>query len=520
MTAAARPRPVLVSLVAVQLAAAASFAAPSGPGLVPWPAAMQLEGPALELGPGSRIVAADAALAPLAAVLAGEIRLATGLQLATAEGQPVAGDIGLALDAALKAEHYRLKVSDRAVVRGGDYGGVAWGTVSLLQALSAKDGKAVLPGMGVEDRPARPYRGVMIDVARRRNTISELKRCVVLCRFYKIRYLHLHLSDDHAWTFPSTAFPKLGLSNNGYQGPAPEVYDLEELKGLARFADERGVTIVPEIDVPGHTDALRIGYPDWFDADQGPAHMGILNMANEKAYEGLDKLIGEILAVFSSSPYFHFGADEPRLDNEPGSRHYEPYLKQHGLKDAHELYLHFIARMDAIVKKHGRRSMIWADFGGAETDKAKVPTDVVCMAWQNGSNAGDVLSKKGYEVVNATWNPLYVVNKTLSAPEIANPAGRRQDREAVYGWNLFKFDTCTVEPTPKVIGAQVCAWEEGGEVQVPALRGRVSAMSERVWNPDAGRSFEDFASRAEAGDPLLDKLVEPYPLSVPARQVN
>ena len=510
--------PIRLTFASLLVAAGLSFIPAShtdaadadGPALIPSPKSVKSEKGTMALTAKSRIVAADKKFLPLAKVLADEIKLTTGLAVTAAEGKAGPGDILLQLVNGTQAEVYTLKVADRATISGTDYTGVAWGTITLLQLLTVKDGKVSLPRVSIEDQPANEYRGVMIDVARRLNTIAELKQCVVMCRLYKIRYMHIHLTDDHAWTFPSTKFPKLGSSNNGYNGPAPQVYKLEELKDLVRFADDRGVTLIPEMDVPGHTDALRIPYPEIFDADEGPAHMGIMNMASEKAYEGLDVLVGEMLDVFKSSPYFHFGVDEPRLDRCEVAKSYKPYLEKHKLKDSRELYLHFIVRMDKIVKKHGRRSLIWADFGGSSTEDIVVPKDVTAIAWANGSGAGPELAKQGYSVINATWNPLYVVNQTKDTVDKVEDADGKHRPETIYKWNKFQFDSTTIDPTPKVIGGQICAWEEGGEIQVPALRSRVPALSERIWSPDAGKTFEDFARRYEAINPLLDKLIKPY----------
>lgn len=502
------PRMVLIFCC---LAGTGPAVAADGPAIVPAPARAQAGEGFLTLTDKCRVVAADGTFVAPARVLAEEIKLATGLAVGTAGDAGGRGDIVLQQDKGLKAEAYTLKITtDRAVITAGNCRGIACGSASLLQILTSAGGKAALPCLSIDDRPAAEYRGLMIDVARRLNTIDELKQCVVLCRLYKINYLHLHLTDDHAWTFPSTRFPKLGSSNNGYDGPAPQVYKLEDLRELVSFADDRGVTLIPEVDVPGHTDALRIPYPEVFDANEGPAHMGILNMASEKAYDGLDTLIGEILGVFKSSPYFHFGADEPRLDRCEVAKSYKPYLEKHNLKDSHELYLHFIVQMDKIVKKHGRRSMIWADFGGSSTKDIVVPRDVVAIAWQNGSGAGPELAKQGYSVINATWNPLYVVNQTTGTVDKVEDADGKHRPETIYKWNMFQFDNTKIEPTPKVIGAQICAWEEGGEVQVAALRSRIPALSERTWNPGAGRSFEDFSRRYQAVNPLLDKLIAPF----------
>jgi hexosaminidase len=475
--------------------------------LVPWPRSVEMGKGELSLGAGTRIVAADAQLKPLAAVLAGEIEQLGGRAL-TVAGTARAGDIELRLDASLKGEAYAVSVTDSVVLRGGTYQALAYASATFLQAVKVDAGKKlILPRVTIEDQPAAPYRGLMIDVARRNNSIPALRQCVVLCRLYKIRYLHLHLTDDQSWTFPSKAYPKLGSSNQGYEGPASKVYSRQDLLDLVRFADERGVTLVPEIDVPGHTDALRIPYPETFDANDGPAHMGVLDMANPKAYEGLATLIGEMCEVFKSSPYFHIGADEPRLDRCSVSPQFKPFLEKHGLKDEYDLYCYFIGEMAKIVRKNGRQPLAWGDFPPGGTERAKIPNDIIALCWRNGSDAARGYTAQGYEVVNATWNPLYVVNATLK-----NLDPQDKGPETIYGWNLFQFDQFKLEPTPKVLGAQICAWEEGGEVQTPALRKRVPAMSERVWSPEAGKSWQDFSARLAPTDERLSRLVAGFPV--------
>ena len=367
---------LFLSLLVLSLVTTMATSAEStkGPNIVPWPQEVKLGEGTMILTSSSRIVAAEK-LEPLAKVLSEEIFLLTGERLTTATDKSKSGDISLELDAELKGEAYTLVVDDNVVVRGGNYGAVALGTVTLLQSISTESDRITLPKMTIQDEPEKDYRGLMIDVARRYNSIDELKQCVVMSRLYKIRYLHIHLTDDHAWTFPSKAFPKLGSSNRGFRGPVPKVYKLDDLKDLVRFADERGVTFIPELDMPGHTDTLRIPYPELFDADDGPAHMGLVNMANEKAYTGLDTLIGEMLEVFQSSPYFHIGADEARLDRCKVASHYEPFLKKHKLEDEYDLYIYFIARMNGIVKKHGRQMIVWGDFHGTGSKNVKVPND-------------------------------------------------------------------------------------------------------------------------------------------------
>lgn len=489
----------------------------SAPAFVPWPKDVRLTGQELALGDDTRIVTMDRELYELAGLLSDELFALTGRRFKYGQGSPGEHDIGLALAPGKtqkgQAEAYRIRVSDRVLIAGNDYSSVAMGTVTLLQALTREDGQVSIPCMEISDAPDTWYRGVMLDLARRYNSVEDIRQSIILCRLYKIRYMHLHLTDDHAWTFPSTTYPKLGSSNRGFRGRAPEVYDLDELKELVEFADTRGVILIPELDVPAHTDGLRIPYPEVFDAaDGGPARMGIVNMANEAAYDGLDVLIGEMVEVFHTSPFFHIGADEADSGRARNAPHYEPYMKKHGLANPHELYLHFLVRMDQIVKKHGKQTMVWGgDFNVSGDDKVTLPKDVIMMSWRNnGGGSAQGYLDHGYSTINATWRPLYIVNQTKDTIRVVEDARDKHRPETIYGWHLLAFNTTIMEPSDRIIGAQICAWEQGGEAQIPSLRSRLSAMSERVWTVDGLRTWDDFSSRYVKTDKLLDKLIFPF----------
>ena len=177
----------------------------STPALVPWPQKIQVANSSISLGSQNWIVAHHEKLRPLAEVLAVEISLTTGLKLPVKVGEASPGDIFLALNSALKNEAHTFVVTDRAVIQGGNYGAVALGTTTLLQSIQIRDGKVFLPVMSVEDQPQTEYRGLFVDVARQYHSLSNLRQMVLLCRLYKIRYLHLHLTDDQSVMFPSQA---------------------------------------------------------------------------------------------------------------------------------------------------------------------------------------------------------------------------------------------------------------------------------------------------------------------------
>ena len=244
-------------------AAGAEPAAPALP-LVPWPKELILSGGEMELTAKSAIcVPLDPKLEPLARVLQREIRLVTGLSLNIAKDRFSPGDIDLELRNPSEATAYTLTVDGAAMVEAGNDVALSEGTVTLLQALRVRDGKVFLPRMTVKDSPDFPYRALMIDLGRKFHSIDGIKQVVELCRLYKLRYLHLHLSDDQLFMFPSTAFPSLGKGNREFArfDPASTTahippYTLAELKDLEDFARARSIAIIPEIDMPGHSSRL------------------------------------------------------------------------------------------------------------------------------------------------------------------------------------------------------------------------------------------------------------------------
>jgi hexosaminidase len=497
----------LLCLAAVTASAAEAVKDSALP-LVPWPKSLGSAGvppatggrdgraPAdgtLVLGSASRIVYQEAALAPLAEVLRGEIRMSTAVDLKTARGTAGAGDIELTRDPQLQGEAYALAVSDRAVVRGGNYRAVAWGTVTLLQALApAGGGKLRLPKMTVADAPASAYRGVLIDVARQWHPVETMRPLVDLCRLYKINYMQLHLNDQQSTVFPFKAFPELASATKGQR----RTWTREEVLALVKYADDRGVTLVPEIEGPGHhAGNLRSLW--------GRKGSSCLDMGNEKTYEGLETVVRELCEVFASSPYIHIGADECSLGGIGESEEEKAFMAQHGLQGRGGLYNYYIVRMNEIIKKHGKQTICWEGFHGDGGGGAKIPKDVLVMPFESTYNPADRLTKLGYTVINTAWKPLYVVNNKKW------PAQYIYENWNVRLWEHHVNTKCHIQlpPTAPVLGAQMCAWEQPADRELPSLRVRLHAMSERIWNPVAGKTYADFAARAAKSDQLLDRVL-------------
>lgn len=481
----------------------------AGPALVPWPKTVNVSGGQLALGRSVSIEAKSAALKPLATVFREELDTAWGIS-----SKAQAPIVTLTIDRKLKVEQYTLKVGDKVAIRGGSYGAVAMGTATFLQALDGSSGKLAIPEMDIRDEPAMGYRGLMIDVARRYHSIPVLKQCVELCRLYRLRYLQLHLTDDQAFTFPSKAFPMVTTVNQ-HGGPS---YTLAELKDLVRYADERGVTIVPEMDIPGHSAALNRAMPELFKI-QGTKpyeHHATINFANDKVLAAVNTLIGEMCDVFKSSPYFHMGGDEADYTYADQHPDFQAAFKKYGLtgRAQHEIYRLFISQVDEMVKKRHKKMIVWEGFNKELDSKFPIPKDVLVMAFESAYYLPTELLTDGYEVVNAAWTPLYVVNKHVLQPRKVydwrpTQFGRYSDVYAKTVW----FEAPSLKG---IVGAQVCAWEQPETLEISSLRRVVAAMAQRVWDPGSTLPFDQFEPRMAKTDDLLGRLVEPVTIETSA----
>ncbi len=435
-------------------------------------------------------------------VLAEEIKLLTGKAMRVTQDRPESGDILLSIDPRLEGQAYALEVDKVTVVRGGDYAAVAMGTVTLLHAISDNAGEVTVPLLDIDDEPVSNYRGLMIDLAGKWHSPAILKQIIVLCRWYKINYLQMHLTDNQAFTFPSKAFPKLATERHSYT--------LEQLRQLEEFARVRGVTLIPELDVPGHSLAMIKAMPELWGTN--PLGGNAICPAREQVYQALDTIVGEMCEVFASTPYFHIGADEVNTSHWKQCKDCQSYMSKHQIDSVDELYRHFIVRMNAIVKKHRKKMIVWEGFRDEGT--IQIPRDIKVMVFECKYNLPQNLIAAGYRVINTSWKPLYVVQEPAGTFKSWSP-------QYIYGWNLHRWENwwdqslaypngINVKPTDQVMGAQMCSWALADNREVPFLRRRLAAMSERVWSGSRDGDFQDFSARLVITDGKLDKLLAPY----------
>ncbi len=359
-------------------------------------------------------------------------------------GKPSKGavPVRLTMSRALANEAYSIKrFPTEIIVEGGSARAIAWAGVTLCQAVAT-----AAPLTAVNDKPTRPFRGLLLDVARQWHSVKTIKQVILLCSLYKINYLQLHLTDDQSFTFPSRAFPELATVGRSYT--------LDELKGLQLFAEARGVTIIPELEMPGHGAQMVSKRPDLFRAHE--KHHATLNFAKPEALTALDTLISEVTEAFPKSPYVHIGGDEADLTYVHENPDFQAAFKREGVSDSQELYRTLLNRMNRVVRKRGKTMLVWEGFGPG----GKVPIDksIVVMNFESAYYPPDQMAAARYTMINTSWRPLYVVNDRNWSPE------------EIYGWNdhfwhhfvesMPSGRGIQVEPSAKILGGMMCAWEQ------------------------------------------------------------
>lgn len=441
----------------------------------------------------------EVSLSNLGPVLEEDFFLLTGIRNTETE-QKVS--LKLVLDEDFADEEYKLDINSGIVVRGGSYAAVSMGISSMLQLMNDD---LELPKVIIEDQPDTPYRSLMLDLARGWHDMGVLKEIIQLCKWYKINYLHLHLTDDQSFTFPSTAYPELATGGRSFT--------LDQLRELNQYAIDRGVVLVPEIDVPGHSTQLVRKMPELFGIGKPQNNSYTISMGKEEVYDALNTLIQEIADAFPHSPYIHIGGDEAffsGMENDPATM---SYMKEHELPSLDELFRHFLVRMNDMVKASGKQTMVWAGF--KEKGEIEIPRDMIVILWNHQYYDQQRLLDDGFQAVNASFKPLYVVNN------------RKWDADYIYAhWNPKRWESWATERdfegtevhdnNNHLIGATMCVWEQNQINQVHRLRDRLPAMAEKLWKADIN-DLTDFKRRWQMGDKKLSKLLRPFDVSASGR---
>ncbi|MCC2977069.1 family 20 glycosylhydrolase [Sphingomonas sp. PL-96] len=482
--------------------------------LIPAPAMLETQRGTLRISAGDTIaVASDDPVATAAGTrLAELVAKMGGPRLVMGDGNRAAIRLVRIAKGSMPEEGYRLSVT-RAGVRAeaADDAGLRNAAATLAQLLTPgdQDLKGVtVPHLRIEDRPRFRWRGVMLDVARHFTTIEQVRKVVDTMAQHKLNMLQLHLTDDQGWRMEIKRFPELTRIGAWRKGPStggPDdgkryggFFTQDELRDLVAYARERGVTIVPEIDMPGHAQAAVASYPEagvFKDRPVVSPEWGInpyLFGTDDQAWTFITGVLDEVLEVFPST-YIHVGGDEALKHQWQTSPVAQAQMKKLGLKNEEELQSWFVDRLGRYLADRGRRLIGWDEIleGG-------LPASATVMSWR-GEEGAVAAAGLGHDVVLSPGPVMYLDN--LQSARGDEPHGRLavQSLETVY-----RYDPIPAKLSPDrahhVLGAQANLWAE--YIKTPAqidhaLFPRLDALAELTWSSKEARNWNAFLSRLE-----------------------
>ncbi|VXD04024.1 beta-N-acetylhexosaminidase [Sphingomonas sp. 8AM] len=477
--------------------------------LLPLPQKMVPGAGSVTIGDGAT-VSAPAAAAAAAQLLVEHVRTTRGLRLALGD---TAARIRFVQDAGVTgAEAYRLIATrDGIRILASTPAGFVHGAMTLVQLLSpdARMGDPVrVAAVTIDDAPRFGWRGLMIDPARHFLPMPDLRRIVDQMAAVKLNTLHLHLTDDQGWRFEVKRYPKLTETGAwrtppSTGGPAPTTrvggfYTQDELRALVAYAGERGITIVPEIDLPGHATALVATYPELgMLGDRPPVgnRWGIepyLFNPGPKGIAFVKEVLDELTDVFPGT-YVHLGGDEALKDQWQRSPDVQAQIKALGLKDEDALQSWMIDQFGSYLQSKGRRLIGWDEIleGG-------LPASASVMSWR-GEQGAVAAANLGHDVVLSPGTPLYLDRVQSNLPTEVPGQNVVSSLADVYAYDPMPAGI-PADRAHHVLGAQGNAWSEymitPAEVEFH-LFPRAAAIAEITWSAKDKRGLAAFLPRVQ-----------------------
>jgi len=514
-------RRLAATLVLALLASPAAAAA-----VTPVPAEVQARSGEFTVADGTRISVprGDRAARRTAEILADLTKRADGPRLVVVQGGPMRGAIALGRGAVRLSgrEAYAIEAGPTGVtITAPQDAGLFYGAMTVWQLLTEPRsgvGPVQVPALAIQDAPRFGWRGLMLDSARHYQSPAFIRSLIDAMAANKLNVLHWHLTDDQAWRLEIRKYPKLtevgAWRVPAGQGPAADIdpvtgkprtiggfYSQAEVRALVAYAAERQVTIVPEIEMPGHASAALAAYPQFAASADAPrtvpADWGIyrnLYSTDDATFGFLEDVLDEVMALFPST-YIHVGGDEAVKDQWKASPAAQSKMRELGLTGENALQGWFTARIGRYLAAHGRRLIGWDEIleGG-------IPPDATVMSWR-GIDGALAAAKAGHDTVLSPAPLLYFDNRqSRSAQE---PPGR--------GWLVRLQDVYAFDPAPPqlkpeeqrhILGLQGNLWTEHVRTEDRAAHmmfPRALAVAEIGWSPGSAHNWEDFSRRAEAG---------------------
>jgi hexosaminidase len=508
----------------------------AAPAIIPKPANMEAKSGAFRLAPQTRIyvLSNEDGARWVGEYLSKLVSDALGSPLRTHINSNAIVDHGaifLSLQApqTLGPEGYELTVTPYNVrILAVKAAGLFYGVQTLRQLLppeieshAGAKNPIVIPCLDIQDQPRYSWRGLMLDCSRTFLPISYLRSTIDRMALYKLNVLHLHLTDDQGWRLEIKKYPELTTVGAHYAaryGGAGGFYTQQEMRDLITYAGERNITIVPEIEMPGHSTEVLATYPelacDLTESRKFEVHPfweGVVELTqplcagNDKLYAMYQDILGEVIDLFPS-PYIHVGGDEVPKDAWKKCPRCQARIKAEELKDEEQLQGYFMRRMEKIVEAKWRRLIGWDEIleGG-------LAPGAIVMSWR-GTKGGVAAAQLGHDVV-MTPNPYTYFDYTYHT----TPTEK-----------VYSYDPAATEFPPAlaqhILGVQASMWthiavtEEAIDYQIYP---RLLALAEVAWTPQRMRDWSDFSSRANTHFSRLQSLDIKYcDVSAPGKRLG
>jgi len=387
-------------------------------------------------------------------------------------------------------ESYRLEIGNSgAKLSAATALGVMRGLQTFLQLVTTTGEGFAAPAVVIDDNPRFPWRGLMIDVGRHFIPLDVLKRNLDGMAAVKLNVFHWHLSENQGFRVESKTFPKLHeMGSDGLY------YTQNEVRELIAYARERGIRVVPEFDMPGHSTAWFVGYPELASAP-GPYEIerkwGVFDPAmdptREETYKFLDKFIGEMTGLFPDQ-FFHIGGDEVNGKQWDANPKIQQFMRAHGLKDNGDLQAYFNKRVQQIVSKHGKTMLGWD-----EILRPDLPNSIVIQSWRGPDSLAQA-AKQGYRGLLSSG--FYV--------DLMWSAERHYAADPMSG----AAASLSADEQKRVLGGEACMWAEyvSPENIDSRIWPRTAAIAERLWSPQDVRDLNSMYQRLEEESLRLDWL--------------
>jgi hexosaminidase len=490
----------IVPMLAVAVTLATSAQETTSLHLMPWPASIKTsQSPPLVIQTSFTVGinnASDPGLRRAVEIFLTDLRRHTGsLPLDFTIGDDSSAQLKVTSEHANKPvqelgedESYKLEVtSSGAQLNAPTTLGVMRGLQTFLQMVAMAPQGFAVPSVLIEDKPRFPWRGLMIDAGRHFMPVEAIKRNLDGMAAVKMNVFHWHLSENQGFRIESKRFPKLQeMGSDGLY------YTQDQVRDVIAYAHDRGIRVIPEFDMPGHSTAWFVGYPDLASAP-GPYTIerkwGVFDPAmdptRESTYKFLDAFIGEMTKLFPDQ-FFHIGGDEVNGKQWDANPKIQEFMRAHGLKNNADLQAYFNTRIQKIVAKHGKTMEGWD-----EILRPDLPKTIVIQSWRGQQSLADA-ARQGYRGLLSSGYYLDLMGSAAShyaVDPLASGAANLSDQEK-----------------QQILGGEACMWAEYASPENIDSRiwPRAAAIAERLWSPQNVTDVNSMYSRMEYVSHWLD----------------